>query len=297
MAALARLRLRVEQLERHRRGIDPATMPLPRHGNHRFGDRLGTPGADVDAVTLSEAGPSEAGLAEAAVDAGFKPLIDATIHVAVLGPVCVHHLGRLTPQQQALVCFLALRGGSSRDTIIEALWGGRAISDSRFLNLITETRAVVGACRLPPADGGRYSLEGVTIDSELLMEAAQLAGQARRADDRQGESRWLRRGLSLIAGPLLRPPGRRYWTWLDDAYDVVACLESSIVAQAIRLADLALAAGDGHGDVETAEWAYRRCLVAVPHNHEVAGSLAMLYRRTDRRSAAASLERNRLSHH
>jgi DNA-binding SARP family transcriptional activator len=284
-AALVRLKDRVDQLDRHRQGTDPATMPLPRPVAPRFGDDRGSgvvrgrrSGPDVDR-TRQEAIGVEA---------------DVPVHVAVLGHVEVRRLGHVTPQQQALICFLALRPGAGRDDIVGALWDGRAISESRFLNLIAETRAVVGSSRLPPAGNGRYSVEGLTVDADLLTEAGRRADQARRSHDPHQERRWLRRGLSLISGPLLRPPGRRYWTWLDDAYDIVARLESTIVAQSARLADLALTSDDQRiHDVEVAEWAYQRCLLAMPHHDEVAHALAELYRRTGRRSAALSLGRSR----
>lgn len=287
-AALVRLKVRVEQLERHRHGTDPATMPLSRLGRRRLGDdhRFGTTGVAVKNESGLDPDPAMAG----SVDAD----VDIPVHVSLLGNVEVRRLGPLTPQQQALVCFLALHPGAGREAVVEALWDGRAISESRFLNLIAETRAVVGSSRLPPANNGRYSMIGLVVDAELLTEAARQADHARRSDDRHEERRWLRRGLSLISGPLLRAPGRRYWTWLDDEYDVVAGLESTIVAQATRLVELALASGDTRSqDVETATWAFRRCLLAVPHHDASAQALAMLYRRIGRHSAARLLDRRR----
>ncbi len=291
-AALVRLKDRVDQLDRHREGADPVTMPLPRPVGPRFGDDCGPGDAGVVRERRSGAG------LDRAMQEAIGAETDVPVHVVLLGHVEVRRLGHVTPQQQALICFLALRPGAGREDIVGALWDGRAISESRFLNLIAETRAVVGSSRLPPAGNGRYSVAGLTVDADLLTEAGRRADQARRSDDPHQERRWLRRGLSLISGPLLRPPGRRYWTWLDDAYDIAAGLESTIVAQSARLADLALTSDDpGLRDVEVAEWAYQRCLLAMPHHDDVAQALAELYRRTGRRSAALSLQRSRSRYH
>lgn len=287
-AALARLKERVDRFERHRSGTDPATMPLFRPGRQPLGDDRGF--HHIETADENESGFDIDRAMEVSVDAG----LDVPVQVSVLGNVEIHGLGHLTPQQQALVCFLALHPGAGREAIVEALWDGRSISESRFLNLIAETRAVVGPRRLPPASNGRYSVAGLTVDAELLIEAGQRADQARRSNNTHQERSWLRRGLVLISGPLLRPPGRRYWTWLDDAYDVAAGLESTIIAQSIRLAELALASDDTQAlDVETAAWAYRRCLLAVPHHDEAARALAALYRGSGRHSAARLLERSR----
>lgn len=223
---------------------------------------------------------------------GVLPVSGPAVDVRVLGRVEVRADGRLTPQQQSLIAFLCLNPAASRAAIVEALWNGRAISDSRFLNVVAETRAAVGSDRLPHCVDGRYRVTGFVLDADLLTAANAEALRARQEGDDRREAEALTRSLAMIDDEVMTSPGGRYWTWLDDAYDLMARLDSVIIAITERLMELVMDNPE-FGDEATAEWACLQCLTALPHRHEAVDALLAIYRGSGRQHAVAALERRR----
>lgn len=179
--------------------------------------------------------------------------------VSVLGQITIAGIDRrLTDQQTALLTLLAVLGPQTRERLIDRIWDGRTVSRSRFANLITEIRGVVGKERLVLRDiDGRYQLNGISCDylhfNELLNSTS----------DRTSESEstaTLNQALDLIRGRLFEHRGSRYWHWLDDEHHLSFDAGRSVVTAATRLADIAAESGD-HAN---ALWACRQGLLAVP---------------------------------
>ena len=188
----------------------------------------------------------------------------------LLGPVRMVGLPiAMTPQQLALVALLWLYGPLHREQIIERLWGGRAVSASRFANLLTEVRAAIGHERLIRTNDGRYELVDVRTDVDLLEAAV--------GDVFPPSSRWsnvavvgdgperLEQALELVDGPILQPPGRRFWAWLENSHGHRSEIEELVVAAGLRAAAILLA--DRH--LARARWVCDRCLTVVPHDERL----------------------------
>lgn len=182
----------------------------------------------------------------------------------------------LTSQQLSLVAFLACVGPAGRDAVVEAVWGGRPVTPARFANVVSATRARLGAAHLPAARMGRYRLVDVSVDLHTLAMADGGRGPI-------GEEAIAR--LESIRGPILDRPGSRYWSWLDDRPELVAAAEAlvgRIAARSVR----SLAAA---GRLDRATTVCERALAGCPLDRELVGLLADLHHAQGRTGAAGRL--------
>ncbi len=185
--------------------------------------------------------------------------------VGILGEVTVSGAEwPLTTQQLSLLALLASVGESGRDAVIEALWAGRPVSDGRFANLISETRAKVGRHHLPESSGGRYRVDGVGTDLAVFRS---LVGGAVDAVDP------LITALALVRGVPFAGCGGRYWSWPYAAAGLLASAEIIVTETACRLANRAL----GIGDLGLARWACEQGLRAAPLDETLTGLLTGIY--------------------
>ncbi|MDH4277864.1 MAG: hypothetical protein OEW83_07250 [Acidimicrobiia bacterium] len=215
---------------------------------------------------------------------GTEPMI------RLLGPVRVDGFGStMTSQQQAMVAMLGLHGPCSREQLIDGLWSGRAVSASRFANILADIRGAIGRRRLVQNRDGRYELIDVVVDVERFVELVEGATVpppdavdhpgAQDAVDR------LEQAIGLIEGPILDTGHRRFWSWLDDGYHRRDEIERLVVSAGLRAAALAL----GEHQPQRARWACERCLVAVPHDERLVTTLVGIHLVQGRRAAAAEL--------
>ena len=153
---------------------------------------------------------------------------DSGLAVRVLGPILITGAPhRLTVQQTALLTLLAVLGPQTRERLIDRIWNGRAVSSSRFANLITEIRGVVGKQRLTlrQADGC-YQLNGVSCDYQQFEDLLSITSDE-HADS--GNAASLTQALCLVRGQLFEHRNSRYWHWLDDEPETLArCRQSRI---------------------------------------------------------------------
>lgn len=267
--ALDRLRLRVEAWETAKRSSAPPVpvAPGPRRRIRAFNRTL--------RLARRHRPPSSEG--------GTEPMI------RVLGRVRVNGFGApLTSQQQALVAMLGLRGPCGRDQLIDRLWGGRAVSTSRFANLLADVRAVIGRDRLVQNPDGRYELLDVLVDVERFSDLVQRADVSSESPDDPGVQAALDQlelAIGLIEGPILDSGDRRFWGWVDDGYHRRYEIEQLVVSAGLRAAVLAL----GVHQPQRARWACERCLSAVAHDERLVATLAQIHLVQGRHGAAAEL--------
>ncbi|MEY2422052.1 MAG: hypothetical protein QOI95_2119 [Acidimicrobiaceae bacterium] len=200
--------------------------------------------------------------------------------VFVLGAVRVEHPGGLTPQQAAMLSFLAVNGPATADALQHAVWAGRRPAKKRFANAIHELRRIVGTDHLPPSADGRYRLVGLASDLDLLE---QRLATARTAD---APSAALRSALELVTGPPLTYEGRhrQHYTWVDFG-NHASRLEAIIGDAAHELSTTACESGD----TSTAEWAARQGLFASPTNETLVGDLIAAHVAAGDRSTATKV--------
>jgi len=201
--------------------------------------------------------------------AALAPEVPA-LTVRVLGPVEVAGLDtELTSQQLSLLCYLACNGPSNRATLIDALWDGQVISQSRFPNLLAELRARIGRHHFPEARDGRYQLAGVTTDLDQFERGVQLANR----QDPATAAATLGALLELVRGVPLTVPSSRYWTWVGDQTHFAARVEAMVADAAARLARIEL----DRGHLEAAQHACERGLVASPTDETLVVTLTEVY--------------------
>jgi hypothetical protein len=194
----------------------------------------------------------------------------AAVLVRVLGDITVEGLAEpLTAQQLSLLCFLACNGPSTRSAITEALWNGQAISKSRFLNVLAETRARVGRNHIPEVRDGRYQVSGVATD---LARFERAVAAAQRLEGRAAAAK-LRTGLDLVAGVPFTAPESRFWSWVGDASRHSARVEAAVADSAARLARIEREVGD----LEGARWACERGMLASPTDETLVVLLTEIY--------------------
>jgi len=210
--------------------------------------------------------------------------------VRVLGPVTVEGVASaLTVQQTSLVALLAIKGPQSKDLLIDSLWAGNRVSDSRFANLLTELRGAIGKRRLVYRVDGRYELVEVGCDLDLF---AELVGDAGRrpstgaSADVMEEERPLVEALSLVGGRLFEHSGSRYWNWLDHEYHIAVKAEQTVRDVALGLA----ASASRRAHYGLALWACQQGLLAVPDDEQLIAALVGLYRIQGRQRAGDRLE-------
>lgn len=193
--------------------------------------------------------------------------------IRVLGPVGVEGVDwDLTPQQLAFVTFLACSGEASRESIIDALWDGKAISTGRFPNLLAEVRARIGRHHLPDSVGGRYRLVGVTTDLAVLEGSLTSFGTDPESHDEAIRSCGLFRAIGLVRGVPFSVPASRYWSWLDWRTELANRAELVVVEAASQLCQRARA----NGEFATARRVCEIGLVASPLDEGLAGSLVAI---------------------
>ncbi|MEL7207385.1 MAG: hypothetical protein AAGK32_03985, partial [Actinomycetota bacterium] len=192
------------------------------------------------------------------------------ILVRVLGEVAVEGIdAELTSQQLSILGYLACHGPVSRSMLIDALWDGQVISQSRLPNLLTELRARVGRQHLPEAREGRYELAGVTTDLARFERAV----RASHGLDPEAAVAVLRPALAWVRGVPFTPPSRRFWSWVGDASHLAAHVEALVADTAVRLAELER----GLGDIDRAQWACQQGLLASPTDESLVVALTELY--------------------
>lgn len=190
--------------------------------------------------------------------------------VRVLGPVEVAGLDtELTSQQLSLLCYLACNGASTRASLIDALWDGQVISQSRFPNLLAELRARIGRHHFPEARDGRYQLAAVTTDLDQFERGVQTANRQEPA----AAAATLTAILDLVRGVPLTVPSSRYWTWVGDQTHFAARVEAMVADAAARLARIEL----DRGQLEAAQNACQQGLLASPTDETLVVALTEVY--------------------
>lgn len=204
---------------------------------------------------------------------------DATskLHLYLLGPMRLEG-AEISPQQLALVAYLALHPGATADALRDAIWGGKPPTRERFLNTMHELRRVVGMDVLPSSTDGRYPLRRVWCD---LAEVERLVAEAKANPDERAAH--LRAVLELVAGPPLtfESRHRRHFKWIDLG-NHASRWERVVGDAAHDLAQLAL----DQGDVDLARWSAERGLLASPASQTLTGDLVSAHLAAGDRNAA-----------
>ncbi|MEZ5409608.1 MAG: LysM peptidoglycan-binding domain-containing protein [Acidimicrobiales bacterium] len=247
--------------------VDPAAVPID-PGEPALGPE---PPAPVEVPTAEEppvvAGDDHRRPDGAEVGAAARA---STLTMRVLGPVDVVGLDtELTSQQLSLLCYLACNGPTNRATLIDALWDGQVISQSRFPNLLAELRARIGRHHFPEARDGRYQLAGVTTDLDQFERAFQLANR----QDPAAAAATLGTVMDLVRGVPLTVPSSRYWTWVGDQTHFAARVEAMVADAAARLARIEL----DRGLLESAQRACEQGLLASPTDETLVVTLTEVY--------------------
>ena len=209
-------------------------LPAPAASLHRVGDAYADPPHDVLVQLLGE--------------------------ISVIGGS-----RRLTPQETAVVAFVALNGPVGADRIEDAVWSGGTLSRrKRLSNTLSECRAVLGSAALPLARDGRYrpgSALACDVD-QFERRLAYAAGQPEAA-----AVVTLRDALEKVKGPVFsyRHADRASFAWVD-IDNWLSRWELKVTSTAEDLAERLLALGDREGAVWAAE---RGLLVAKTHERLV----------------------------
>jgi len=197
---------------------------------------------------------------------------DSGLAVRVLGPILITGAPhRLTVQQTALLTLLAVLGPQTRERLIDRIWNGQAVSLSRFANLITEIRGVVGKQRLTLREAdGCYQLNGISCDYLQFDDLLHITS-VENADSETAAA--LTQALRLVRGQLFEHRNSRYWHWLDNEHHLFFEVGRSVATAAAQLAEMAARSGDH----TTAIWACRQGLLAVPGDEQLLGLAERLY--------------------
>ncbi len=218
--------------------------------------------------------------------------VSAPLVLRVLGPVGVTGVTHsLSSQQLALITYLACVGPARRETLVDAVWGGRPISAARFANLLSQVRAGIGREHLPVSATNHYRLVGLPTDLDLL---SALAADAQRGlsgcshhPERSSEAEIaaLEAALGLVRGPVFDVAGERSWWWLDGHPEVVAQAEAAVGQVANRLVALLWR----RGDLDRARDVCGRALSWSPLDRDLIMALEGLHRAQGRPGAAHRL--------
>lgn len=212
--------------------------------------------------------------------------MSASLVLRVLGPIEVTGGDRpLSSQQLALVTYLACVGPARRETLIEALWGGRPISEARFANLISQVRAVIGRRRLPMSAANHYRLVDLPTDLDLLSTLADRASSGGGGPSPDAELAGLEAALGLVRGPVFAVSSERSWWWLDGHPEVVVQAEATVCQVANRLATLLW----DQGELDRAREVCGRALAWSPLDRDLILALEGLHRAQGRPAAAHRL--------
>ena len=263
-------------------GITPAGLPGPPPAPPPAASTRPHPAAPTSAATRPHPAAPPAASTRPHPAAPTSAATEAELEIRVLGGIEVVGLDEdPTSQQLSLLTFLACHPGATRDAIVDALWDGQTISESRFPNLLAETRGRVGRDHLPDANESRYRLNGIGTDLDRFE---QLVKQATGAEEQPAAS-LLRSALDLVRGVPFTPPARRFWSWVGDHGHVAARVESAIADAAARLARFEQHAGR----LDEARWACERGLAASPADRALVTILTEVYVSLGKPALAARL--------
>ncbi len=203
----------------------------------------------------------------------------------------------LSSQQLAVITYLACVGPARRETLIDAVWGGRPISAARFANLLSQIRSAIGREHLPVSVTNHYRLVGLPTDLDLL---SALADDPHRGHPGSGghpasdghlewsseaEMAALEAAIGLVRGPVFDVAGERSWWWLDGHPEVVAQAEAAVGQVASRLVALLWQ----RGDLDRARDVCGRALSWSPLDRDLIMALEGLHRAQGRPGAAHRL--------
>lgn len=243
------------------------SAPIAGPGGGRRQPRPGAPPRPVTAEDRDEVPRPRAELSRDE-EAAAEP--EPSMLVRVLGEVTIDGVDEeLTSQQLSILSYLACHGPVSRAMLIDALWDGQVISQSRLPNLLTELRARVGRQHLPEAREGRYDVAGIGTDLATFERGVRLSHGLAAVEAVEV----LRPALALVRGVPFTPPSRRFWSWVSDESHLAAHVEAVVADTALRLAALERELGD----IERAQWACQQGLLASPTDESLVVALTELY--------------------
>ncbi len=186
--------------------------------------------------------------------------------IKVMGRVSFDRYKSLSSQQLSLLTFLAVHGPTTKQLLMDLLWDGQLISPKRFANLLAETRKVVGKDILPAAIDGRYKVDGIVTDLDLLKKAT---AQSNQNPQKLTE---LERLLGKVDGVPFEGSNRRYWSWVAEHNYVYAEAECLIAEASLTLAEL----HEQQGQLERAAQVCRHGLRGAPLDENLTTKLAQL---------------------
>lgn len=188
-------------------------------------------------------------------DDDLRPEGELLVHV--LGKPAVESAPGLGRFERMIVVYVAAAGGEAdHRPVREAVWGGAAITDKRFWNVVADIRACLGAEVCPARTTGLPTVRiiGATTDLDLFEKLVARAATLSSSD----ELALLREALALVTG---QPFDEAGYEWAFDsqlAYRAAVVIE----AAALRAVELALAADDP----AAARSALSQALLAMPGN-------------------------------
>jgi hypothetical protein len=189
---------------------------------------------------------------------------DYDVWVEVLGPVEVsgwaEPVGRRRKLEELVVYLATHELPVPGERLRCAVWAEVEVASKSFIQAMSRARRHLGGQRhLPEASGGAYRLgPGVGCSWSAFKELTGAAGAAARSDPDQAMALW-RQALGLVRGEPFAgvTKGSYIWAWSEGlAYE----MQVAITRTADALGTLALA----QDDPDTAEWAVRQGLLAMP---------------------------------
>jgi hypothetical protein len=186
------------------------------------------------------------------------------VWVDVLGPVEVsgwaEPVGRRRKLEELVVYLATHELPVPGERLRCAVWAEVEVASKSFIQAMSRARRHLGGqAHLPEASGGAYRLgPDVGCSWWAFKELTGAAGAAARSDPDQAMALW-RQALSLVRGEPFAgvTKGSYIWAWSEGlAYE----MQVAITRAADALGTLALA----QDDPDTAEWAVRQGLLAMP---------------------------------
>jgi hypothetical protein len=189
---------------------------------------------------------------------------DYDVWVDVLGPVelsgWAEPVGRRRKLEELVVYLATHELPVPGERLRCAVWAEVEVASKSFIQAMSRARRHLGGqAHLPEASGGAYRLGlGVGCSWSAFKDLTGAAGAAARADPDQAMALW-RQALGLVRGEPFAgvTKGSYIWAWSEGlAYE----MQVAITRAADALGTLALA----QDDPDTAEWAVRQGLLAMP---------------------------------
>jgi hypothetical protein len=189
---------------------------------------------------------------------------DYDVWIDVLGPVEVRGwaepVGRRRKLEELVVYLATHELPVPGERLRCAVWAEVEIASKSFIQAMSRARRHLGGqAHLPEAAGGAYRLgPGVGCSWSAFKELTGAAAAAARSDPAQAMALW-RQALSLVRGEPFAgvTKGSYIWAWSEGlAYE----MQVAITRAADALGTAALA----QDDPDTAEWAIRQGLLAMP---------------------------------